>query len=309
MDITYVTAFDNSKLALYTWDDVGDQRPRAVVQLAEGMMEHAGRYDDFARFLNEHGIVVVAQDFRGFGKSAPLEENGVYAGDWYGDSLRDELDLNKRIRKEYKDLPIVFFGHSAGSYIGQYLIQQPEFDVTCVILCGTSYMKSKLYPVVQRLVAAMTAVIGYEKPANWLNKLIFGQYDKAYRDEGKNAWLSRDVAQVEKYNEDPYCGRPCSYGFYRSFLGFNRFYQEEGLARIPRDLPIFLIAGENDQLNGGKGEGVKRLATMYGELGINDVEVTLYPGARHEIMNEIMNFEVYEDVLNYISGHVRGQES
>ncbi len=313
MESRAVTAFDNTKLMRYTWalaeepkaNEPKANEPKAVIQLAHGMMEHAARYDDFANFLNLHGYIVVAQDFRAFGRSATLEENGVYGGDWYGDCVRDEIELHRAIKKSYPDLPVVFFGHSAGSYVGQYLIQQKGVDFAAAILCGTSCMKSGLYKPVQAFVSMLTAIRGYERPAGWIDRLIFGTYNKPYREEGKNAWLSRDAGQVEAYNQDPYCGRTCSYGFYRSFLGFSRLYEASGLEAIPKSLPIFLIAGENDQLNGGKGQGVLKMAELYKSLGIEDVKVTLYPGARHEILNEVMNFEVYEDILHYLSETLR----
>ena len=44
---------------------------RAVLQIAHGVAEHIERYDDFARYLNEQGIVVAGHDHLGHGRSLP----------------------------------------------------------------------------------------------------------------------------------------------------------------------------------------------------------------------------------------------
>ena len=51
----------------YRWEPAGE--PVAVVQIIHGIAEHMLRYDDFARFLNSHGVLVVAEDHMGHGKS------------------------------------------------------------------------------------------------------------------------------------------------------------------------------------------------------------------------------------------------
>jgi alpha-beta hydrolase superfamily lysophospholipase len=76
--------------------------------------------------------------------------------------------------------------------------------------------------------------------------------------------------------------------------------QPENIAKIPKDLPIYFIAGGLDPV-GANGEGVKKVYYDYQKAGINDVELKLYPEARHEILNETNKLEVYEDIINWIS--------
>ncbi len=299
----FFTAFDNSKLALYVWDSV--THPRGVVLLAHGMMEHAQRYTHFAEFLNANGFIVIAPDLRAFGKTAAsLAENGIYEGDYFGDSVRDFCDLHKFSRQRFPDLPVFMLGHSAGSYIGQRMAQQDRVRLKGLILMGTSYMKSPIYGAAQRLVNQMTNSKGFQQPAKWLDSLIFGTYDKKFKGEGRSAWLSRDKAEVERYRNDPYCGVVSSYGFYRSLLNFNEMYENESLARIPRDLPILILAGGEDQINGGTGAGARKLHSMYQTLGLTDVQLRIYAGARHELINELNKEEVYGDILKFLERHL-----
>lgn len=56
---------DGKELTIYVWDEV--ESPKAVLQLSHGMCENLGRYDDFARFMNKHGYIVIGDDHRGYG--------------------------------------------------------------------------------------------------------------------------------------------------------------------------------------------------------------------------------------------------
>ena len=72
---------------------------------------------------------------------------------------------------------------------------------------------------------------------------------------------------------------------------------------IPSELPILLIAGALDPV-GNKGRGVKSTAALFEKAGIKDVEVKLYQGMRHEILNEPGKQQVYDDVLAWIDCHI-----
>ena len=57
---------DDTKLNILKWH-VEDAK--AHLLLVHGYAEHAGRYDDFAKYLNSRAISVTAYDQRGYGKS------------------------------------------------------------------------------------------------------------------------------------------------------------------------------------------------------------------------------------------------
>ena len=60
--------------------------PRAVLQLVHGISEYIMRYDGFARFMADHGFVVVGNDHLGHGGTATgPEEYGFLAEQdgWY----------------------------------------------------------------------------------------------------------------------------------------------------------------------------------------------------------------------------------
>lgn len=290
--------FDNSEIVLYVADET--EAPFACLQLAHGMAEHARRYEHFASFMNKHGIIVAADDHRAFGHSVPESENGVYDGDVFGDTLHDLVDIHKMCRKRWPGLPMFFLGHSYGSLLGQGFIQEAGNSLSGAVLMGSSYMNSGLYTVMQHLIRPFKSMMGFQRPAKLLDRMIFGSYDRQFK-EGPCAWLSRDRAEVEKYLADPLCGKTCSLGFYESFMGFRRLYKEEGLEKIPKSLPLLLISGADDPVGGGRGEcrGMKKLYDFYRSIGLEEVRLKLYPGARHELLNETNRQDVYEDLLAF----------
>ena len=294
-------SFDGTDIHCYIWDDVAD--PKAVVQIAHGMGEHCGRYDDFASFLNKNGYIVIAEDHRGHGKTCGYEKRGIVEGDSYNDTITDMINLtNNYANKKFK-LPVVLIGHSYGSFLSQGYIERNGDALAGVILSGSAYMDT-MQVAFGRLVATIqNAVVGGEKPANLIAKLSFGAYDKQFKEENQPfAWLTRDKEVVKKYIADEYCGAAynMSIAFQKSFFcGMKTIYRSSALAGIPKSLPVFIASGDKDPV-GGNGSLVTRLYEQYLGLGLTDVEMKLYPDARHEILNEINRDEVYADFLAFI---------
>ena len=300
MKETRYISFDGAEIVCYEWADV--QNPIAVVQIAHGMGEHCGRYDDFASFLNKNGYIVIAEDHRGHGKTCGYENRGIVEGDSYNDTISDMIALTGDVQKRYK-LPIVLMGHSYGSFLSQGYIERNGAALAGVILSGSAYMNT-MQVAFGRLVAKIqNALFGGKKPAKLIGKLSFGAYDKQFKDEKQPfAWLTRDKAVVEKYIADEYCGAAfnMSIAFQKSFFyGMKTVYMSDQLGRIPKTLPIFIASGDKDPV-GGNGALVSRLYEEYKALGLNDLSIKLYPDARHEILNEINKDEVYADFLAFI---------
>ena len=67
-------------------------------------------------------------------------------------------------------------------------------------------------------------------------------------------------------------------------------------AKVPKDLPVLFVSGAEDPV-GACGKGVQAAADLLRHAGVSDVEVKLYEGMRHEILNERKHAQVYGDVL------------
>ena len=295
-----IISFDGADIVCYQWSDV--ENPIAVVQIAHGMGEHCGRYDDFASFLNKNGFIVIAEDHRGHGKTCGYENRGIVEGDSYNDTISDMIALTGYAQKKFK-LPIVLLGHSYGSFLSQGYIERNGDALAGVILSGSAYMNTAQVAFGRIVAKIQNAVFGGKKPAKLIGKLSFGAYDKQFKEENQPfAWLTRDKEVVKKYIADEFCGAAfdMSIAFQKSFFyGLKTVYLPESLNRIPKSLPVLISSGDKDPV-GGNGALVTRLYEEYKALGLSDLDIKLYPDARHEILNEINKDEVYADFLAFI---------
>ena len=290
-------ARDGKELSLVSWDNVA--APVAVVQILHGMSEHIARYDDFANALNKAGFIVIGEDHRGHGYTDNDRLGLIEEGkNIFEETVSDAIELTAYAKVKYR-LPVIIFGHSYGSFLLQRYISYTSSQIHGAILCGSACMEGLIVNASCLLTRNKNKPNACDKPGKFFADVTFGAYDKAYKGEGKNAWLSRDKEQVEKYNADPLCGFTCSMGFYHYFFrGFKALKQSHHL-KLRKDLPLFIISGSDDKV-GGDGKLVFKLEEKYKKLGLKPT-LRLYKDARHELLNEINKAEVYEDVINFVN--------
>ncbi|MEG2540952.1 MAG: alpha/beta hydrolase [Clostridia bacterium] len=291
-------SFDGTILQCYLWDEV--RSPKGVVQISHGMAEHARRYDNFANFLNKNGYIVFADDHRAHGMTSTKQSSkgvkGYHKGNIYFDTVQDEIAITKYLKAKY-NRPVIYLGHSYGSMLAQRYVEM-ESEASGIILSGSAMMKGALLNLGATISSAQYKICGGEKAGKMLNAMSFGAYNKPFKKEHLNfAWLSRDKEQVKKYILDEQCGYVMSISFFKNFFnGLKESYEAENLAKINKDMPISIFSGSCDPV-GGNGKLVTKLYEMYKEVGVKNVTMKLYKDARHEILNEINNQEVYADIL------------
>ena len=107
------------------WAPKDDNDVKAIFQMAHGMAEHGERYEDFARTLCEHGYAVFINDHIGHGKSVKNDDMLGYFGekDGWMDLIIDCRTLTDIAKEEYPDRPLIFFGHSMGSFVARSIQQ------------------------------------------------------------------------------------------------------------------------------------------------------------------------------------------
>ena len=275
---------------------------RGVVQILHGIAEFVERYDDFANFLNEQGILVVAEDHMGHGQSMESGTRGYFAGGWDA-AVDDSYQLLQNTRAEFPDLPYILFGHSMGSFMARsILIRYPESGIRAAVICGTGWMPQAVVEAGSIAARLICKSIGERNPSEKLQAMIFGSYNKKV-EHPRTAfdWLSRDKNQVDAYIAHPKCGFTVSCGLLRDMIGgIGMIQKKENLAKMRKELPVLFIAGGDDPV-GSYGKAVKQSAEAFTRAGMDDVKVKLYPLGRHEILNEINRQEVYSFVSNWIN--------
>ena len=280
-----------------------DGQARGIVQIAHGIAEYINRYDPFMAFLAEHGFIAVGEDHLGHGQSiAKSEEQGFFAErDGWHRVLQDLDHLHDIMHKQYPELPYIFFGHSMGSFLTRhYAILHPE-KPCLVILCGTGHQTPAMVNGGYWMAEAGVKLYGPRKIANKLNEIAFGGYTKGYeKARTPSDWLNRDPNEVDKYIADPLCGFVPTVSLMRDMMSGIRFITDQkNVNGMNKDTPVLLISGGDDPV-GENGKGVERAYKSICRAGVRDVKMKLYPGARHELLNELNRDEVMNDILTWI---------
>lgn len=273
------------------------ESPRAIVLVAHGASEHSGRYDRFARACNAAGIGVVAIDHRGQGRTSAVTGVGVL-GAGGGRAVVDDLaDLGARaVAEAGGSVPLVLLGHSLGALIGLAYLVDHSRDLAAAVLCGFPIDPAGAGVMAELLRGAVDAGMG-DAPMDALsaNNEPFEPARTPFD------WLSRDEAEVDAYLADPYCGdaHPLSYGY---FAGIAAVVAPAVDSIDAVACPVLVIAGDRDPAAGMGAHPTALVERM--RAAAVDATLRLYPGARHELLNETNRDEVTDDLIEWITARV-----
>jgi alpha-beta hydrolase superfamily lysophospholipase len=296
------TASDGKAIFVRKWLPTGPAR--AILLVAHGMAEHSARYERFAAAMTSLGWAVFAPDLRGHGRTAAQGELGWFSEREGFFRVRDDLhEVAQAASADLPGAPLFLFGHSLGSLFAEAYVIAYGRELRGCILSGVLEPLSPLLLGTAKLIAGLgTAFKGQKASAKTLHAMGFGAYNKDFEPARTPLdWLSRDADEVDKYLADPLCGFVCSFGLYRDiFSGFSSIYSKaSAFSGLPKPLSLFIAAGAEDPCGGAKGF-VLRLADKFKANGLQDVATRLYPGARHEILNETNRDEVVADIKGWL---------
>jgi alpha-beta hydrolase superfamily lysophospholipase len=266
------------EIVFYEWP-VAD--PKAVIQIAHGLGEHARRYDQMAAVLNRAGFSVYADDHRGHGQTGLLQVSkkqtkklGNLGPGGMDATYKQVADFTKLIKGENPGKPVVLLGHSWGSFIAQKIINKYSDMYQAVVLSGSAltmpgYIATGDFNKVWKKIPGST---GYE-------------------------WLSRDVEIQKQFVADPLTFLAAA----MQVLGVKNSLKMFGKPskNVRSDLPILVQVGEADPIGGEYSN--KALVEAYRKnSGIQDIELFVYHDARHEIYNELNKKEITEDLVRWL---------
>ncbi len=290
-----------NKIRTLIWQD-DEKAPVGVVQIAHGVAEHIGRYDDFARFLAHNGFVVCGNDHLGHGKSIESEADlgYVYEGD-HANMVRDMNTLHNIMSKRYPDVPYIMFGHSMGSFLARIYTAAFGERLSGAVFCGTGQLPPAVLALRDPVETLMDKFAeNSTAPASIAN--LFGKLTKKMlKGDSEFAWLSRNERNIADYIADPLCGFPFTSALTKELLILAvKASAPDWASRLPKDLPVLIISGAKDPV-GMNGRGVLAVSDVLAEAGL-EPEVILYPADRHEILNEEDKDKVYGDILKFLKG-------
>lgn len=286
-----------------------DGEVKAVVQICHGMMEHILRYDRFARALCGRGYAVCGDDHLGHGRTAASREELGYFGPKDGDRhlAEDEHRLRLEMERRFPGKPYFLLGHSMGSFITRRVIAEHGEGLAGAICCGTAGRIPGL-KIARVLAGVLTALGGGKRPGRLINWLAFHSYNSRVENpQTCMDWLTRDR---EGY-PDPSGDDRLHFIFTNSGFGdmFRLLDSVNGLTwsrRVPPDLPVAVFSGDADPV-GGYGRGLRQVAGWLRKAGVRDVTLRLYPGARHELHNELCRDEFLEELDGWMERHIQAQ--
>ena len=299
MDSFSLSASDGHEVACYSW--VLDN-PKAVVQIAHGMGEHARRYDWVAQQLNANGYAVYANDHRGHGEtSGPVL--GYMGADGWNRSLADMYELGQLARGKHEGLKLILLGHSMGSMLSQQFITRYGCSIDALVLSGSpGFKESKLAFINHLLMKFECWRHGPDGASMLMQNAIFGNSNAPFDGPGATGyeWLSRDQEEVATYMADDQCGFVLSPASLIDMSQGSAISQDKlSLLRIPQDLPIYIFSGAEDPVH-GKQVDLDRLVNAYRKRGLSQLSYKLYPGGRHEMFNETNKDEVVTELVQWL---------
>lgn len=295
-------AGDGQALALRVWDRA---EPRGAVQIVHGLAEHCGRYARLAQALNGAGWAAIAHDVRGHGATAAAggEPGHMCDADGWDGLVADVAGVRARAIALWPGRPLVLLGHSMGSVLALSALQREAGGYAAAILSGPPGLPPPVARLGLLVARAERLRLGQRGRSAILHALSFGAYARAVPDaRTPYDWLSRDPAEVDAYIADPLCGFAASVGSWTALVrGLIAATRPQALAALPRGLPLLVVAGGEDPV-GGRGKSVRALVESLQAAGRAEVTFRLYPGARHELLNESNRAEVTADLLAWLAG-------
>jgi alpha-beta hydrolase superfamily lysophospholipase len=303
-NIEFDSIKNEAKIRAIVVEPESNNEVKAILQIAHGMAEHSGRYLDFAYFMAKNGFAVYMDDHIGHGASM-IDENakGYFGSCGYLEMVADLSKLSKIARSEHKNKPLIVMGHSMGSFlIREYIAKYNKENLHAAILIGTSAGSSSITMKSGILLAkTLIAFKGKRSYLKVLEQLATGSYNKSFKPYRTDFdWLSRDEKQVDLYIKDPLCGFMFTASAYLELIkllhniNLNSWYE-----KVDKNLPILLLCGDKDPV----GDFSKGVVKIYNKLKSSNHKVNLkiYEGARHELLNETNKDIVYNDILNFIN--------
>ena len=302
-DFSFLSAEGKTRSHGIIWIPEGEVR--AILQICHGMVEYIDRYDEFARYLNGHGYLVIGHDHLGHGKTAAKpEEYGHFPEEYGNDYVIGDIHRVRRVgEKNYPDLPYFMLGHSMGSYMLRKYLTIHNDNLRGAIIMGTGCVPDSMTKLGMTVCRILAKIYGWHHRSRLVEAISFGGPYKKYDLTGKNpanSWLTKDEEIVKSYYNEPRCTFKFTLNGYLGLLEAV-FYdnQMENVKKVPKKLPLFLVSGKDDPV-GDNGVGVKKVYDMYKEAGLLDITYQLYDNDRHEILNETDRDKVFADLLAWM---------
>ncbi len=281
-----------------------NEQIKGTILVLHGMQEHSGRYDDFAVFMAENGYIVLSYDHLGHGRTAKTEDDfGFFTTKNSVKTVVNNADkMADFFHQKYANTPHFLLGHSMGSFIARCLLGQSSEKFQGAMIVGTGD-KTKIATFSKNVLWAFNSCAPKRKN-KYANKLFLKVNNAKFKNENKKdktRWMSLSVKNRMDFINDKYNGIHFSNnGFYTVLNLQNKATKKKWAKNIPLDFPLFFVSGSDDPI-GNFGKGIENIVRKLEKQKFTKVKMKLYPKMRHEILNEDIKEEVYQDILKWMN--------
>ena len=291
---------DGLKLTILISEPVGE--PKGIVQIVHGMCEHKERYIPFMEYLSAHGYICAIHDHRGHGETILNEEDlgYMYKGGWKA-LVEDIKFVQNEVKSSYPALPYTLFGHSMGSMAVRSFTKRYDDSIDTLFVCGCPS-----YNPAGKAGRILAGLIGLFKGEHYrsplLQKLSFGSFNKPFESEGyPSAWVCSNKDTLEAYHKDPYCMFTFTVNGFKNLLDLMQdCYSPKNWKMSNPGLPVHFISGADDPCRISD-KAIGKAVDLMKTVGYKNTDLHLYPGMRHEILNETSRILVWEDILDKLA--------
>ena len=271
------------------------ENPVMIVQVLHGMCEYVDRYEGFAEFLNSNNIILAGNNHLGHGKTA--ETLGFFSSEnSLEHAVNDVKQLTDMLKREY-NLPIVYLGHSMGSFLLRYYIS--EYEAEKAVIMGTGYIDDFSAMLLLLLSSVISAFKGETYRSPLLVKMTTEKYARMVHGS-KHDWISYNRENIAAYVKDPYCNFDFTVNGYKTIAKcLLKINKKSTVQKTDNSMKILFISGRDDPV-GNFGKGVVKVYKKYKKAGFKNLRLRLLNNMRHEILNEDNKNKVYNIILNFI---------
>ena len=279
------TGYGGAKLSAEIWLPHGE--PKAILQVAHGMTEHIGRYDKLAEVLTAQGVVVAGFDMRGHGRNAGDAHIASFGEGGWEKSLEDMHLFFDELGKRYPGIPHFMLGFSLGSFLLREYLGRYDNKVAGAIILGTGHQPGLVLSIMCAIVKSQIKKSDFDGTTPLVQKLSFETYNQKFKpNRTASDWLCSDETQLDLYIKDDLCREHISSGLFWELLSaMKRTGTKDAYQNWRKDMPVLLISGQDDSV-GDSGKGVQRVDAAMRKAGMKNIQMKLFPGARHDLLHE-----------------------
>ena len=304
---TLKSEYDDLDISVLRIEPDDKNEIKGIVQLVHGMNEYKERCIPFMEYLVEHGFLTIIHDHRGHGASVKSEEDLGYMYEGGYEALLEDIHAVTLDIKSYsdkltgKDLPFTLFGHSMGSMAVRCYIRKYDSEIDKLIVCGCPSKQAGMKAGLM-LIRLFKALKGERKRDLFISSLVMGSYEKRFKNDGvAHAWINSDLEAVSVYNSNPLNNYCFTLNGFENLVRLTMLtYKNGGYAMNNPSLPIRFYSGADDPCAVNE-KAFNSAISLLASQGYTDVSGKMYPGMRHEILNEPNHQMVYDEMLEFIA--------